>query len=239
MSRNWPALLILAIPFSAPAAPVPKASLALFEPFGKPVEIRGTTCAVIRPGEIRVRLTKDAATESKAHDFARPNVARTVEGDFELTVRIAHTPPDAGAVTVEDKGETIAAAGIALVRADGKRGSLVVLNRLSRSEVGWDTYFKLSALYETKAARGSIGGLSSHHAFANAPLYLRLTRRGDVFTSTTSDDGKTWSPVFEEPHTIPGLGAVSLGPVAVHNTNGLYEVTFDEYTLSQPAKEQK
>ena len=95
------------------------------------------------------------------------------------------------------------------------------------------------ALYETKETRGAIGDLSPHHKFSNAPSYLRLTRRGDEFTATRSEDGKEWSPIFELSHTVPGLGPVVIGPRAVHNTNGRYDVTFDGYTLTKPLEEKK
>ncbi|QEL20778.1 DUF1349 domain-containing protein [Limnoglobus roseus] len=237
MSRGLLALLILSA--SVPAAPLPKAAPKKFENFGTVAEVKGVKCESARPGELRVSLSADAASDTKEHGEVRPNFTRTVEGDFVLTVRITHTPPDDKNPAAVENGETIAAAGIALCKPDGKRGSLVVLNRLSKGRDGWDTYFKLSALYETTKARGSIGALSSHHTFANAPVYLRLTRRGDKFTATQSDDGKEWAPVFEEPHEVPGLGPVAIGPVAVHNTNTAYDVTFDEYTLTTPPEKKK
>lgn len=240
MPRTRLALSLLFASAVAGAAPVPKQLPRTFENFGTVAEIKGVKCDSSRPGEVRIRLSADAATESDAHEKARPNVARTVEGDFELTVRITHAPADAKTVAASaGKGEVIAAAGIALYKPDGTRGTMVVLNRLSKGDDAWDTYFKMDARYETKKARGGIGDLTQHHTFANAPVYLRLTRRGDEFTTTESEDGKAWTPVFKESHTILGLGDVAIGPVAVHNTTGRYEVTFDEYTLTQPAKEKK
>jgi hypothetical protein len=38
---------------------------------------------------------------------------------------------------------------------------------------------------------------------------------------------------------VRGIARVRIGPVAVHNTNAKYDVTFDEYTLATPAEKKK
>ena len=70
------------------------------------------------------------------------------------------------------------------------------------------------------------------------PIHLRLTRNGDEFTAAKSVDGKKWSSLFGSAFEVPGIGPVLIGPVAVHNTNGRYDVVFDEYTLT-PSPEKK
>lgn len=230
---------LLLLPAFAVAAPVPKQTPKTFDGFGTAVETNGVTCGMPKAGELRVCVAKDAASEAKTHEIARPLVAQKVEGDFELTVRITHTTPEGNELASGGEGELLAWAGIALSKADGKRGSLVFLNRLSNDRGTWDSYFKLHALYQTPETLGVKGDLSPHHKFTNTPVYLRLTRRGDEFTTSRSPDGKEWSPVFEESHTVPGLGAVSVGPVAGHNTNSQYDVTFDEYVLTPLKKGEK
>ena len=190
-----------------------------------------------RPGELRVHLSKDAASEPKAQEDARPDVARRVVGDFELTVRVTHTPPAVRSLAAIGRDEPIASAGIALYKPEAERGSFVLLNRLSRNDETWDSYFKMRALYHSKDARGVVGDHSSHDKFAEKPIYLRLTRRGDEFTATKSEDGKEWSAIFKTPFVVPGLGAVVVGPVVAHNTTGSFEVTFDKYSLTKPPEE--
>jgi len=228
---------ILLAPLFALAASVPKAKK--FDDFGTVVETKGVTCEMTKSGELRVSVSKEGATESKAHFVARPLATQKVEGDFELTVRITHTAPEAKELAAVGDGEPIASAGIALYKSDAKRGSLAILNRLFEGDDAWDSYFKMFALYETKTTLGSIGDLSSHHKFINTPIYLRLIRRGDEFTATSSEDGKEWSPIFESSFDVPGLGPVVIGPVAVHNTTTGYDVTFDEYVLKPLKKEEK
>ena len=113
MPRFSMVLAILLAPLFALAAPVPKAKK--FDDFGTVVETKGVTCAMTRPGELRFSVSKEAATESKNHVETRPNVTRTVEGDFELTVRITHTAPKAKELAAVGDCEQIASAGIALI----------------------------------------------------------------------------------------------------------------------------
>ena len=68
-------------------------------------------------------------------------------------------------------------------------------------------------------------------------MYLRLTRKGDDFTSQTSADGKTWQGFGT--HKTTGFGPVVVGPVATHNTTGEYAVTFDEYEIKPLTEEKK
>ena len=110
-------ILVVAILFSplfVLAAPVPKHKAKNFENFGTAVETKGVTCEMTQPGELRVSLSKEATTKSNRHFEARPLVAQTVEGDFELTVRVTHAPPDGKDLTVVGRGDPIASAGIAL-----------------------------------------------------------------------------------------------------------------------------
>ena len=68
--------------------------------FGIAVETKGVTCELPQTGELRVRVSKEAALETIAHEVARPLFTRTVDGEFELTPRITHTPTVAKDLTV-------------------------------------------------------------------------------------------------------------------------------------------
>lgn len=241
MPRCWLTLVALLIPAAVAAAPVPKPATKPIEGvFGTPVATKGVTCEMTAQGVLRVGVSKEAAAEAKAHEDVRPLVARKVEGDFELTVRMAHTPPAGENLAAIDRDKLTVSAGIALYKADGKRGSLVVLNRVSNGREGWDSYFKMKAVYQSPETQGVTGALSSHQTLSDSPIYVRLTRRGDEFTAARGEDGKAWSPVFDETHTVSGLGpAVMIGPTAAHNTTGRYDVTFDEYVLKPLKKGEK
>jgi outer membrane protein assembly factor BamB len=55
------------------------------------------------------------------------------------------------------------------------------------------------------------------------PVYLRITRSGDVFTTYTSSDGATWTPVTGGTDTIPSLNGTILDGEAV--TSGVADET--------------
>ncbi|MCU0702625.1 MAG: hypothetical protein MUF18_01385 [Fimbriiglobus sp.] len=190
-----------------------------------------------QPGELRVSLAKEAAAASATHNQARPLVARKVEGDFELTVRITHTPPDAKELTVVGRGAPDASAGIALHSADDPKTTLVLLARQCQEDGTWVSRFSMFSRHGN-GKKGSDGGTADEKLIVQ-PVYLRRNRRGEEFTCAKSLDGKTWSSMFGTAQNLPGVGAVVVGPVAVHNTNTKYDVTFDEYTLTSPAEKKK
>jgi outer membrane protein assembly factor BamB/regulation of enolase protein 1 (concanavalin A-like superfamily) len=52
-------------------------------------------------------------------------------------------------------------------------------------------------------------------ARGSAPAYLRIARSGQAFTTYTSSDGATWTPVTGSTDTIPNLGGTTLDGEAV------------------------
>ena len=233
MSRS--AGLLLLLPALAVAAPVPKLTPKTFDGFGTAVETKGVTFESPQAGELRVSLSKEATTGSQAHFVARPLVTQKVEGDFELTVRVTHAPPEAKDLAAVGKNNPVVSAGLALSSPDDPNASVVLLHRHIRDGDTWESTFNLSSRYGKKGSDSCRVSEKLHQQ----PIYLRLTRRGDEFTSAQSFDGKKWSSVFGSAHEVPGLGAVLIGPVAGHNTNGQYEVTFDEYVLKPLTEKRK
>ena len=112
---------------------------------------------------------------------------------------------------------------------------MVLLHRHFRESNAWESTFSLFSRYGNKGSDSS----RVSEKLLEQPIYLRLTRRGDEFTSSQSFDGEKWSSIFGASHEMPGLGSVSIGPVAVHNTNGRYDVTFDVYDLKPLKKGEK
>jgi hypothetical protein len=231
------AALVLLTAALAAAAPVPKLTPKTFDGFGTLVETKGVTCETPKAGELRVSLSKEAAAASATHKQARPLVARAVEGDFELTVRITHAPPDGQDLTVVGRGDPDASAGIALQSADDPKTSLVLLARQCKEDGTWVSRFSMFSRFGD-GKKGSDGGTVDEKLIVR-PVYLRLTRRGDDFTAARSVDGKKWSSAVGSAFEVPGVAAVLVGPVAAHNANAQYDVTFDEYTLTTPAEKKK
>jgi regulation of enolase protein 1 (concanavalin A-like superfamily) len=80
--------------------------------------------------------------------------------------------------------------------------------------------------------RPTTGGTTLHSAGAlvGAPYWVKLTRRGDVFTAFASSDGTTWVTIGSE--TIPMAVPVYVGlPVTSHSTANAATVTFDSVSI--------
>jgi regulation of enolase protein 1 (concanavalin A-like superfamily) len=66
------------------------------------------------------------------------------------------------------------------------------------------------------------------------PVWLRLSRRGDQFTGSYSDDGQAWTP--RTPITLPGMTGQILGGLAVCNHDGgaPATATFTQVAVTTP-----
>ncbi|MCU0704491.1 MAG: DUF1349 domain-containing protein [Fimbriiglobus sp.] len=226
MFRTFFTLILL--PLLAVAAPVPKPPpKKMEEVFGTFVEANGVTAEMTRRGELKVEVSKDAAADTNRVSTARPLVTRTVEGDFELVVRVTHSPPTAADLTTAiGAGNPTVTAGLALYAAGDPKSTHTFLQKHARISDAWRT--QLSA--NTQHQRGGSGTGRQGQKLEEKPIYLRLTRKGDEFKSETSTDGKKWQAFAT--HKATGFGgAVVVGPVATHNITGGYEVTFDEYEI--------
>jgi regulation of enolase protein 1 (concanavalin A-like superfamily) len=83
--------------------------------------------------------------------------------------------------------------------------------------------------------RSATGGISASVGTSSgaAPGWVRLTRRGDVFTGSWSTDGVTFTPVGTV--TVAMNYAVSVGVAATsHNTATATTAVFDHVTVGQP-----
>lgn len=231
MPRTLFALVLL--PTLALAAPVPKPSAKKIEDvFGTPVERSGVACEMTRNDELKVTVAKEAATTDTTANL-RPLATRTVEGDFELTVRLTHAAPGSADRAVGIGGPAVYA-GIALF-ADGNPKNTV--NLLHKHVKTGDTW-KSGLTMNTQHKNGGMGTGRGNAKLEEQPVYLRLTRRGDEFKSETSTDGKKWQSFGT--HKAQGFGgAVVVGPYASHNTSAECETTFDEYVIKPAAEEKK
>jgi hypothetical protein len=226
------AFVILLLPALALAAPVPKAPPRKIEDvFGTPTEANGVTLEMTRRDELRATVGKEAATAVNSQTKARPLATKTVEGDFELTVRISHAPPADKELAATGPGVPTLSAGIALFSRDNPKCSLTYFHKHTLTG-GWKSQLSMNSQHE----RGGSGTGRQAQKLEDQPLYLRLTRKGDEFRSETSADGKTWQRFGT--HKVQGFGPVVVGPAAVHNTTAGYEVTFDEYQI-KPLSEEK
>jgi len=230
MTRTLFALILL--PSLILAAPVPKAPAKKIEDvYGTPGEFQGVTLQMTRRDELKATVAKEAAAANQNN--LRPFTTRTIDGDFELTVRVTHTPP-ASAETGVGNGGPVVYAGIALIAANDPKSTGNLLHKHVKVGDTWKSGLSMN----TQHKNGGSGTGRGNVKLEDQPIYLRLTRKGDEFKSETSADGKKWQGFGT--HKAQGFGAtVVVGPVATHNTTASYEVTFDEYVIKTPAEEKK
>lgn len=229
MCRTLFALLLL--PAIVVAAPVPKTGGKKIEDvFGTPFEMNGVTCEMTRKDELKATVGKEAAAANER--TVRPLATRTVEGDFELTVRVTHSPP-AAADLAAGNGMPTVFAGIGLFAENSPKHTLTLLHKHLKQGDTWKTGLSMNSQHP----RGGSGTGRQNAKLEEQPVYLRLTRQGDTFTSQTSTDGVKWQGFGT--HKVQGFGPVVVGPVATHNTTSEYAVTFDEYVIRPLTEEKK
>ena len=225
-------LALLLLPTLALSAPVPKPQPKKIEDvFGTPFELHGVTCEMTRKDELKATVGKDAAVAAN-EGKGRPLATRVVEGDFELTVRVTHSPPDKADLAAGNGLPTVFA-GIALFAENSPKHTLTLLHKHLKQGDTWKSGLSMN----TQHPQGGSGTGRGNVKLEEQPVYLRLTRKGDDFTSQTSADGTKWQGFGT--HKTSGFGAVVVGPVATHNTTAEYAVTFDEYVIRPLTEERK
>lgn len=139
-------------------------------------------------------------------------VYRTLVGDWQLTAHVVNVPAT----------DAWAKAGV-MVRENLGAGSRNAFMMLSRSN---------GVMFQTRAtANGGTGYVWAQGI--SAPYWLRLIRRGDLFTGCISSDGLTWRVIGSQ--TIPMSSSVYVGlAVTSHNNTVLGTAEFDGVNLVLP-----
>lgn len=220
----------------AVAAPVPKLDAKKVEEvYGKLTDPdTKCKCELTKEGGLRVVVPSDQGpTEQGNRSRIPPLLARAVEGEFELTVRVAHAPPKGAEPAKGASKAAIVTAGVALVAEENE--SLCVLFAHNHRLAGdkWKGQLFTHSVYKD----GSAGSAQTNPEYDAKPVYLRLTRRGNLFTAETSGDGKKWEEFTRVVHRFGHT--VTVGPVAYQNTTADYEVVFDQYEIKPLNGEKK
>ena len=83
--------------------------------------------------------------------------------------------------------------------------------------------------------RTTLGGTTSKIAnpAGTVPVYLRVTRVGDTYTTSTSSDAVSWSAIPGSAYTV-SLGATVLEGIGEtsHNTGSVCTVTMDTVSIA-------
>ncbi len=130
-------------------------------------------------------------------------------------------------ITSQLNSSSYAKAGV-MMRADTTTGSAYYGALLTPAN---------GLLIQYRNASGAITNDVTPVGSVSAPLYVRVGRSGpsfDVFTTYTSSDGVTWTPVANSAKTIPALaGTLDAGlAVSSHSAQNLGEATIKTLSLS-------
>jgi hypothetical protein len=226
---------LLAFPFLAVAAPVPKpeSDAVRFEKLlGKAVLPDKKGEFAVAGDTLTVKFPKGEYVGSEDHPLLSPHTAREVEGDFELTASVRITGPKeppatgkqwdmgAGLVAWDDEAEKwpeVPWAIFAARRFDGD-------SRPNEDKQLWRektvTQFRQHS-YRPKAIAGTDPTTTRH---------LRLTRKGDMFTVSVSDDGTDWAE--QQSRDVDAGKKLRVGVWAYKRVDGAGDVVFENVTLT-------
>lgn len=231
------ALLALAIPLAAVAAPVPppggKELIAKY--WGK---TEGDAEFEARGKQLTMRLTSGKPNHQYSWNekLAVPRTGHTVRGDFEVTVCVADSLPPMKDGRC-DSGSPESNAGLYLM--GGGCSFRFQLNQVyqkinGRANPDLRRWLNIQANYPQGSASGSI-----KQAEDGKSTYLRLARKGDAVTVSYSFDGEKWSAP-SNPFRNINMGIpdeVTVGVFYSHSTYQFAHATFDGFTLGKPKGE--
>lgn len=228
--------MLVALAGLAVSAPVPKEKVKKLEDMFGVVADPKSDCKfdMMKGNALRITVPKSHPPTdfSDDHPAYPPMVAKVVEGDFVLTVRVTHAPAKEVGPAAGAKGITRVMAGIALYSEADPKSSLLFTQQHSAIGQEWWSGFVREARGGGRASGGSAGGDERGKA-----VYLKLTRNGLDFKTATSTDGKTWEEFLN--CSIDKLGAkLVVGLVALQSTSDDYEAVFDQYEI-KPLKDEK
>ena len=153
-----------------------------------------------------------------------PHTTRTVNGDFEATVRVV----DASAPNnTAQRDDPATRAGLFLFAG----GEAVEVTLCQSGHPAAKREVRLAVWGGPCVVRKVLAD-----AEAGKSIYLRLTRRNDVFSAAYSPDGEMWSV----PEGVKAFGAgtpdeLTVGVFLAHNTRQIGAgATFDNFTIAKP-----
>jgi regulation of enolase protein 1 (concanavalin A-like superfamily) len=214
----------LALATTALAAPVPKETDA-----GRMTRIYGTVHDPKKDSTFRpVGTALEIAVPNEqrllgpwCQVFNAPRVWREVRGDFTVTVRVSFPIRPKLPARHAEVAEARAGGGLVVWIDDGNFLTVTRDEREYKSEPG--EFFRTEVNNEARA------GSYSEYSEPGRTGYLRVYRKGNVFESRYSTDGKKWKLLRQ--YELEWADEVKVGVVAENSFNAPFEILFDEYAL--------
>lgn len=216
------------------AAPVPKFRPTMEEIYGEKIASDDECVAEMdKKGRLSLTIPTTATANYLSYSYLKPQIAKSIEGDFTLTARVRIEFPT-GAVGRKHEtaalhdGVAAAFAGLSVYQDDhpdfyGVNGGTVVIGDFGPK-------FDQLCAYSQQCYSGAGSQLSLEKldkVKENEGVYVRASRKGKDVKVAYSADGKEW----RETGTIHAQGKLLIGPVALGCADKEFTVTFDEYEL--------
>lgn len=188
-------------------------------------------------GDCTVRFEEEGVTievPGTPHDLSAeleitnaPRILRDVEGDFIAEVKVVGAVAPKGDPTVPGR-TPYNGAGLLLWLDDTTyiRLERAGLTRLTTGELQTYANFEVR---ETDGPGGSTGRL-----IPNAPLHLRLERRGDRVIGSISPDGLSWKAF--DPLEIELPAKLQVGVAAINSASEPFKAEFEDFALFRREK---
>jgi hypothetical protein len=239
MLRIAAAIAFVVAPFVAVAAPVPPPSEKelITKQWGK-TEGEGEFELEGKQLTLRTNFGKPNHSFSWGERVSVPRTARTISGDFQITVRIVDAMPP-GKETKHEGGSSETNAGI-YIRGSGMSLRYCLGQSYQRfpgaaANQNMMRWLRIEANYPRGGASGSI-----KQAEDGKSAYLRLIRKGKDVSMSYSFDGEKWSapnnPFRNIDMSIPD--ELTVGVFMSHSTYQCSHATFDGFTIEK-LKEEK
>lgn len=233
MTRAAVALLALcSLVFAAPV-PKPESDAERFKKlFGKEEQAKEKCDFVLKGDTLTVKFPKGKDFGAEDLPLLSPRTAREVEGDFELTAAVRFTGPKeppttghgcfmgAGLVAWDDEAEKFPEGPTTVFAA---RRFEVNEFRNRNKLVWWEeaaAYFREHG----NVPKGTEG------ADPTKTRHVRLTRKGNVFKVSWSDDGKDWTE--QAGYEVKAADRMRVGVWAYKWVDGDGDAVFDKVTLT-------
>jgi hypothetical protein len=225
-------LLLLVAPVLAVAAPAPPPSEKeqIEKLWGKIVSPAAECEFKLAGKALTIRTAGQPARGLRTENETIPRVAKTVAGDFEMTVKVASaTPPGREAKHTDSWPWT--RAGLYMVG-----GGYTVEFHLSQyyTKINNELNEKLTRCpwVDTWYPRGGAGSqLGSVEP--GKSVYLKLVRKGNAITVSHSTDGEKWSNPFNPRQMVEFPDEVKVGVFVSHGTYQPIEATFADFEIKK------
>ena len=220
-------LLLGVVPLVLSAAPIPKESEAskLYRIYGTWSDPHKDSKFALKGSELRVALPAAERLVGKEREGARdnaPRALREVEGDFTAIVRVTFPVPE----RVPMSYWPYCSGGIVAWESDK---SYLVARRTGGKVNGSAETIWSHVIYETQTI-ATIQGVEKRADAA----FVRLKREGNKAIVGRSRDGKAWKDFV--PFDVAWSDKIKVGVVAENCLGEPVEITFDQYSLTQPKK---